>query len=101
MNEVCLHFDLFNGKLMIGYDHERNLYHPEKRVNEKSNIEDLFKSLCGSSTEKSPKYFKTGISRKRDDHTSDMAVSACVSGPVFGDTVCGTQSQRRSFFVFI
>ena len=45
MNEVCLHFDLFNGKLMTGYDHERNLYHPEKRVNEKSNIEDLFKSL--------------------------------------------------------
>ena len=54
MNKVRLHFDLFNGKLMTGCNHERNLYHPEKTINEKLNIEDLFKSLSGSSIEKSP-----------------------------------------------
>jgi len=30
---------------------------------------------------------------------SDMAVSACVSGPVFGDTVYGVQSQKRLFYL--
>ncbi len=55
------------------------------------NIEDLQKSLRGSSIEKSPNFFMTGTSRKYNDHMSDMAVSACVSGPVFGDTVYGVQ----------
>ncbi len=30
---------------------------------------------------------------------SDMAVSACVSGQVFGDTVYGVQAQRRLFYL--
>ena len=91
MNKVNLYFKTFCDRLRKCCNHERNLKQPKTVCNEHLNIEGLQKSLRGSSIEKSPNYFMTGTSRKYNDHISDMAVSACVSGPVFGDTVYGVQ----------
>lgn len=58
-------------------------------------------SACGSSIEKSPKSFPTETSRKlKNDHII-MAVSSCVLGSVFGDTVYGAFEGTASFFVLI
>ena len=91
MREVNLYFKVICDRLKKCSNNERNLEQQKTVCNENLNIEDLQKSLCGSSIEKSPNYFMTGTSRKYNDHMSDMAVSACVSGPVFGDTVYGVQ----------
>ena len=91
MREVNLYFKTFCDRLKKCSNNERNLEQQKTFCNEHLNIEDLQKSLRGSSIEKSPNYFMTGTSRKYNDHISDMAVSACVSGPVFGDTVYGVQ----------
>ena len=89
MNKVNLYFKTFCDRLRKCCNHERNFKQQKTVCNEHLNIEDLQKSLRGSSIEKSPNFFMTGTSRKYNDHISDMAVSACVSGPVFGDTVYG------------
>ena len=91
MNKVNLYFKVICDRLRKCCSHERNLEQQKIFCNENLNIEDLQKSLRGSSIEKSPNYFMTRTSRKYNDHISDMAVSACVSGPVFGDTVYGVQ----------
>ena len=91
MNKINLYFKTYCDRLRKCCNHERNLKQQKTVCNENLNIEDLQKSLRGSSIEKSPNLFMTGTSRKYNDHTSDMAVSACVSGPVFGDTVYGVQ----------
>ena len=91
MRKVNLYFKTPCGRLRKCCNHERNLKQSKTFCNENLNIEDLQKSLRGSSIEKSPNFFMTGTSRKYNDHISDMAVSACVSGPVFGDTVYGVQ----------
>ena len=91
MREVNLHFKKFCDRLRNCCNNERIFEQQKVIFDEKLNIEDLQKSLRGSSIEKSPNYFMTGTSRKYNDHISDMAVSACVSGPVFGDTVYGMQ----------
>ena len=101
MNKVNLYFKVICDRLRKCCNHERNLEQQKTFCDEKLNIEDLQKSLRGSSIEKSPNYFMTRTSRKCNDHISDMAVSACVSGPVFGDTVYGVQSQRRLFCLLI
>ena len=91
MNKVNLYFKAIGDRLRKCCNHERNLEQQKIFCNKNLNIEDLQKSLRGSSIEKSPNYFMTRTSRKYNDHISDMAVSACVSGPVFGDTVYGVQ----------
>ena len=91
MNKVNLYFKVIYDRLLKCCNHERILKQQKTFYNENLNIEDLQKSLRGSSIEKSPNYFMTGTSRKCNDHISDMAVSACVSGQVFGDTVYGVQ----------
>ena len=101
MNKVNLYFKTYCDRLRKCCNHERIFEQQKVICKEKLNIEDLQKSLRGSSIEKSPNYFMTRTSRKCNDHISDMAVSACVSGPVFGDTVYGVQSQRRLFCLLI
>ena len=91
MRKVNLHFKTFCGILKKCCKQERIFKQPKTFCNKNLNIEGLQKSLRGSSIEKSPNFFMTGTSRKYNDHISDMAVSACVSGPVFGDTVYGVQ----------
>lgn len=91
MNKVNLYFKTYCDRLRKCCNHERNLKQQKTVCNEHLNIEDLQKFLRGSSIEKSPNFFMTGTSCKYNDHMSDMAVSACVSGLVFGDTVYGVQ----------
>ena len=91
MNKINLYLKTFCDRLKKCSNNERSLEQQKIFCNENLNIEDLQKSLRGSSIEKSPNYFMTGTSCKYNDHMSDMAVSACVSGQVFGDTVYGVQ----------
>ena len=91
MNKINLYFKTYCDRLRKCCNHERNLKQQKTVCNEHLNIEDLQKSLRGSPTEKSPNLFNAGESRKSDVHISDVAVSACVPGPVFGDTVYGVQ----------
>ena len=91
MNKVNLYLKTFCGRLKKCCKQERIFAQPKVIFDEKLNIEDLQKYLRGSSIEKSPNYFVTGSCRKYNDHTAGMAVYACVSGPVFGDTVYGVQ----------
>jgi hypothetical protein len=77
---------------MKNSNQERGLKQQKAYFNKNSNIEGLQKSLSGSSIEKSPNFFMTGISHKYIMTIYDnMAVSSCISGPVFGDTVYGVQ----------
>ena len=64
MNKVNLYFKVICDRLRKCYSHERNLEQQKTFCNENLNIEDLQKSLRGSSIEKSPNYFMTGTSRK-------------------------------------
>ena len=64
MNKVNLYFKTYCDRLRKCSNNERNLEQQKIFCNENLNIEDLQKSLRGSSIEKSPNYFMTGISRK-------------------------------------
>ena len=64
MREVNLYFKTFCGRLKKCCKQERIFVQQKVICEEKLNIEDLQKSLRGSSIEKSPNYFMTGTSRK-------------------------------------
>ena len=64
MNKVNLYFKVICDRLRKCCNHERNLEQQKTFCDENLNIEDLQKSLRGSSIEKSPNYFMTGTSRK-------------------------------------
>ena len=45
-------------------------------------------------------FFQNRESRKGNVHIQNMAVSACVPGPVFGDTVYGRKEEAAFFVCF-
>ncbi len=85
---MSLHNQQYRTILAKTVTNGRNPYSPKSAV-KKNNIEDSTEFSCGSSIEKSPKSFNTECSRKFRDVHVFMAVSSCVLGSVFGDTVYG------------
>ena len=102
MREVNLYFKTFCGRLKKCRNQERSLEQQKTFCNENLNMEDLKKVFTWQFHRKIAKLFHDrNQPQVYNDHMSDMAVSACVSGPVFGDTVYGVQSQRRLFCLLI
>ena len=64
MNKDDLYFKVICDRLRKCCNHERNFKQQKTVCNGHLNIEDLQKSLRGTSIEKSPNYFMTGTSRK-------------------------------------
>ena len=92
MNKVNLYFKVIYDRLLKCCNHERNLKQQKTFYNENFNIEDLKKVFTWQFHRKIAKLFHDRNQLQvYNDHMFDMAVSACVSGPVFGDTVYGAQ----------
>ena len=92
MNKVNLYFKTYCGRLRKCCNHERNLKQSKTFCYENFNIEDLKKVFMWQFNRKIAKlFYDRNQPQVYNDHISDMAVSACVSGPVFGDTVYGVQ----------
>jgi hypothetical protein len=92
MNKVNLYFKVICDRLVKCCNHERNLKQQKTFYNENFNIEDLKKVFTWQFHRKIAKLFHDRNQLQvYNDHMFDMAVSACVSGPVFGDTVYGVQ----------
>ena len=92
MNKVNLYFKTICDRLRKCCNYERNLEQQKTFCNEILNIEGLQKVFTWQFHRKIAKLFHDrNQPQVYNDHMSDMAVSACVSGPVFGDTVYGVQ----------
>ena len=92
MNKINLYFKTFCDRLKKCSNNERNLEQQKIFCNENLNMEDLKKVFTWQFHRKIAKLFHDrNQPQVYNDHISDMAVSACVSGQVFGDTVYGVQ----------
>ena len=92
MNKVNLYFKTYCDRLRKCCRHERNLEQQKIFCNENLNIEGLQKVFTWQFHRKIAKLFHDrNQPQVYNDHMSDRAVSACVSGQVFGDTVYGVQ----------
>ena len=92
MNKINLYFKTFCDRLKKCSNNERSLEQQKTFCNENLNMEDLKKVFTWQFHRKIAKLFHDrNQPQVYNDHMSDMAVSACVSGQVFGDTVYGVQ----------
>ena len=92
MNKINLYFKVICDRLKKCSNNERNLEQQKIFCNENLNIEGLQKVFTWQFHRKIAKLFHDrNQPQVYNDHISDMAVSACVSGLVFGDTVYGVQ----------